>query len=237
MQRGMRKRFAALVLTLVTFIAAAPHGIAAQQRIDSPYRFLNSKQEASLFGGYLSSSKGTLGIGPKPAPTFGARYTIMISGPFALEGGVSYFSSTRAVYDTVPGDTTRKVVGDADFTTYIGTASLRFNLTGPRTWHGILPYVLFGLGVAVDGSSASPAETDLATDARFDFGTSFMGLLGGGAELSLGQRFALRLDARNLLWKLKTPTAFLVKGEQSRLLPGDEWAQNLGLTAGLTFRF
>ena len=232
----MRNRIAVLHLALALAGLAWP-GQASAQSINSAYRFLNTKQAFTGFAGYLATGRGSLELGPESGLIYGLRYDISISGPFVIEGDFSYFSRTRAVWDTVPGDTTRRTVGDADFTTFLVNASLRFNLTGPRTWHGLLPYVLFGLGVAIDGSSASAAETNLAADARFDFGTSFMGVLGGGMEAKLSDRFGLRLDARNLLWKLKTPTAFLVKGDQARLLPGDEWAQNLALTGGLVFRF
>jgi Outer membrane protein beta-barrel domain len=232
----MRNRIVVLHLAIAICSLARPAQASAQS-IRSAYRFLDSKQAFTGYAGYLATGKGTLDLGPAAGPIFGLRYDISISGPFAIEGDVSYYSRTRLVWDTVPGDTTRRVVGDADFTTFLLNAALRFNLTGPRTWHGMLPYVIFGLGVAIDGSNASAADANLAADARFDFGTSFMGVLGGGLEATLSDHFALRFDARNLLWKLKTPTAFLVKGDQARLLPGDEWAQNFALTGGLVFRF
>ncbi len=62
-------------------------------------------------------------------------------------------------------------------------------------------------------------------------------MLGGGADIFIGDRLTLRIDARNLLWKLETPEAFLVRADQSLLLPSDEWAQNFSLTAGLAIRF
>jgi hypothetical protein len=207
------------------------------QEIDSPYRFLTTRQSINAYGGYLATGTGTLGLGPESGPVFGVRYGIAISGPFSLEGDVGYFSSTRAVMDTVPGDTSRQQVGEADFTAFLATGSLRFNLTGPRTWHGIQPYVKFGAGIAVEASGGSAVDEDLPGDVRFDFGTGFTGVLGGGIDWFAGERWGIRLDARNLLWKLGTPRAFLIKGEQARLLPADEWAQNFALTASLVLRF
>jgi len=220
------------VLTSMTIV-----GQTAAQSIDSPYRFVDQKQAVSLFTGYIVTGQGTLELGPRSGMVFGGRYDITLSGPFALEADVSWFSKTRAVLDTVPGDTTRSVIGDADFTTLLLTGSLRFNLTGPRTYHGVQPYLAFGIGAALDMSKESALSDSLPANARFDFGTSFIGSLGGGAEIMLGQRLGLRLDARNILWKIKTPEAFLVKGEQALLLPADEWSQNFALTAGLVFRF
>ena len=231
MQNAIRTTIALLILSC---LQTAP-GVA--QEIDSPYRFITSRQSINVYGGYLATGKGTLELGPQSGPLFGARYGIAISGPFTLEGDVGYFARMRAVFDTVPGDTSRLRVGDADFSAITATGSLRFNLTGPRTWHGIQPYVQFGAGIAVETSGDPEVEADLPGDVRFDFGTGFTGVLGGGIDWFTGERWGLRLDARNLLWKLGTPRAFLIKGEQARLLPADEWAQNFALTASLVFRF
>ncbi len=224
------------LLLVLSCSALLPRGAAAQH-IASPYRFLGAKQGGTFFAGYLLTGRGSLQLGPRSGPIFGARYDIILSGPFAIEADLGYFSRTRAVWDTTANDTTRHTVGDANFRAVLATAALRFNLTGPRTYHGILPYLLFGLGAALDVSGSSPAETDLGSDIQFNFGTSFTGVLGGGSEFAVGDHLALRVDARNLLWKLKTPRAFLLKSDQALLLPADEWAQNLSLTAGLVIRF
>jgi hypothetical protein len=140
------------------------------------------------------------------------------------------------VRDTVPADTALTTVGEADLTLGLARGALRFNLTGPRTVHSLQPFVLFGVGVAVDFAGESADEGGLPEDVRFDFGTSFAGELGGGIEWFLGERAALRVDARNLLWKLETPTPFLL-GERALLLTDSEWAQNFYITAGFSVRF
>jgi hypothetical protein len=224
-----------LAPALLLLAAHVPAAVA--QGIDSPYRFLTTRQAGSVFAGYLSTSKGALDLGPESGPFFGARYGINISGPFALEAELGYYSRTRMVWDTVPGDTTRRTVGDADFSVIVATGALRFNLTGARTYHGLLPYVLFGAGASIDISPQSSPDRDLPSDVRFDLGTGFAGALGGGLEWMPAEHFGLRLDGRALLWKLKTPRAFLLKGGQSRVLPPDEWAQNFAFTAGLVLRF
>ncbi|MCI0432899.1 MAG: hypothetical protein L0271_04520 [Gemmatimonadetes bacterium] len=206
------------------------------QQITSPYRFLETRQAATGFAGYLAASDGSLELGPRGAAVLGGRYNLIVSGPLALEAEIGYFASTRAVLDTVPGDTTRQSIGEADFTIAMASGALRLNLTGARTYRGLLPYVLFGLGAAIDFSDASPLDAELPPDVRFEFGTSFTGVLGGGIEWLAGPRLAVRLDARNLLWKVKTPRAFLA-GEQSLRLPSDEWTQNLAISAGLVIHF
>lgn len=227
-----------ILCTLLGVLSSVVSGSrAGAQSIDSPYRFIDRNHSVSFFTGYLATGMGSLGLGPRSGPLFGARYDITLSGPFAAEADITHFSKMRTVVDTVPGDTTRRGIGDADFTTLLMTASLRFNLTGPRTYRGVQPYLVFGIGVAFDRSKSSALSDSLPANARFDFGTSFIGHLGGGAELRLSERLGLRLDARNILWKLKTPEAFLIKGEQALLLPADEWSQNFAFTAGLVVRF
>lgn len=212
-------------------------GRAAAQNIDSPYRFIDTKQAGGIYAGYLFTGQGSLNLGPESGALYGVRYDLTLGGPFALEADVGYFSKMRAVYDTVPGDTTRAVVGDSEFSTLLLTAGLRFNLTGPRTYHGLQPYAIFGVGAAFDLSNPSAVDEGLPGNVRFDFGTKFIGMLGGGTEILLGQRYSLRVDARNILWKLDTPQAFLLAGDQGLLLPADEWAQNFGLTVSFAVRF
>lgn len=232
----MRKAFTRCGLILAAFLTVSMRPAEAQN-ITSPYRFIDNRQSASLFAGYFATGKGALNLGPEPAPVFGARYDLILSGPFTLEANLGWFTSTRMVHDTIPGDTARRVIGEADMNMVMALGGLRFNLTGPRTFHRLLPYVLFGAGVAVDLADDAAVEADLPGDVRFPSGTRFVGQLGGGLEWFPTDQLGLRVDARNVLWKLKTPEAFLLRGEQARLLPADEWAQNFSFTAGLVLRF
>jgi hypothetical protein len=224
----------AIYVLLLTFVLWPLRTDA--QEISSPYRFIETKQSAMVFGGYLSTGRGTLQLGPESTPFYGARYDLIVSGPFALEAEIGRFASTRMVWDTVAGDTTRAVIGEADFGALTALAALRFNLTGARTYHRLLPYLLFGLGAVIETSGESAIEEDLSSDLELDYGTSFAGMLGGGIEWLTDSGFGIRLDARNILWKLKTPRAFLLR-EEGATLPSDEWSQNFSFTAGLVFHF
>lgn len=230
----MNRRLSTLLL--VVLAVALPCTEAASQTIRSPYRFLETSQAIGGTAGYVFTSKGALELGPKSAAYFGGRYGIRISGPFSAEAEVAFMPSTRMVWDTVAGDTTREAIGEADMSLLIAKAGLRFNLTGPRTWHSLQPFLLVGGGIAVDIAGDAAAEEDLPADIRLDFGTSFAGHIGGGVEWFLSDGMSLRVDARNVLWKLNTPTGFLAN-DRGRLLPGDEWTQNFLLSAGLAIHF
>ena len=64
--------FAALAaLLLLTAIHPLP---ARSQRVPSPYRFVDTGQEAELAIGFVSPGRGRFGYGPGPGSSFGARY-------------------------------------------------------------------------------------------------------------------------------------------------------------------
>jgi len=224
----------ALALLLLGFTALPVAG----QRIDSPYRFLEHNQAGGVFAALVYPSQGRLGLGPEDAPGVGLRYGIGITGPFAVELEATYSPTTRAVVDTsfTTPDSVPVVKGEADIGLLVAMASIRFNVTGARTWHGLQPFVVFGAGLALDLAGSSAADEEVAADVRYEMGTSFAGQLGAGIEWYPSQRWSLRLDARNALWKLKHPTAFRL-GDRGALVPTDEWENHGILSVGLAMHF
>jgi hypothetical protein len=214
-------------------LAAAP---ARAQRVDSPYRFVDTSQQAGPFAAYISADEGAVGLGATSGAAFGARYAIRISGPFMLEVETLYFPTERAVLDTVVVDSAFRKVGTAKQALLVGTAALRLNLTGARTWHGIMPYLSFGGGVTTQLSSDAEDIDVTPLDARLDFGTGFAGTLGAGFEFFPTDRLSLRVDGRNLLWKVNTPAA-LLRGPLGVTMPKDEWVRNLSASAGISVHF
>jgi outer membrane protein with beta-barrel domain len=221
---------------LVAVIGLAVVGEAARgQSITSPYRFVDQSQSAGVFGGYFTTSTGFLDLGPNSGPVFGLRYGIRLSGPFTVEADAGYFPTTRTVLDTALAEIRR--VGEVDMNLAVVNAALRFNLTGPRTWHLLQPFLVAGVGAAIDLSGTSAFEEEnVESDVRFDFGTSFAGQIGGGIEWYPTDRFTLRLDARNLLWKVETPLIFL-GGAFGEGIETDEWLHNGFFTLGISIRF
>jgi opacity protein-like surface antigen len=225
----------ALTAAAVLLLFAAP---ASAQRIDSPYRFLDHSQSLGVYGGYLNAAEGRIGAGPQSAPIFGATWHLRVSGPFALGVDIGLSPSSRTVRDTsfVVEDSSWTAVGDADMTLLVAMANLRFNVTGARTWNGLQPFLLFGAGVAVDLSGTSEVDLEVESNARFSHGTSFAGQLGAGLEWFPSSRLSLNAAARNVLWKVRVPEAFVLT-EAGRSLPRSEWEQNFVLAAGLSLHF
>lgn len=223
-------------------VAAATAAALAQpvsaQRIDSPYRFLDHSQFGGLWGGYVWASDGVLDLGPQPAPIFGAGWALRVSGPFALNLEAGYMPSTRTVRDTVFDETTGlyEPLGEADLGLLAVMANLRVNLTGARTWNSLQPFVILGVGLATDVAGGSELEAEREANTRFDYGTSFAGQLGAGVDWYPTSRVSVRVDARDMFWKLPVPEAFLLT-ENATGLGRSEWEQNFALAAGLSIHF
>jgi hypothetical protein len=209
---------------------------AAAQRIDSPFRFVDATQTLGLFGGWFATETGPIDAAPRPGAHFGARYGLRLGGPFDAELDVFTSPTTRMVYDTILVAGEFRQVGETDATLLGALAALRFNITGPRTWYGIQPFVVFGGGAVMNLSRRSPLDDEVPEDVRVRFGTRFAGQLGGGAEWYATDRLSLRLDARGVLWRLTTPETFR-RGERAELVGADEWSRNDYFTIGIGYHF
>jgi len=220
------------ILVAALALAGVP---AAAQRISSPYRYIDSKQYVVLFGGRVRTQTGIVAVGPESGNIFGAQFGYRASGPIVLEATLGYMPLKRVVRDTTRqvGDTANfHPLGTANQGVLLATASIRFDITGPRTWHGFQPYGLLGAGGAFGTTGQNgPA---VPSDVRFSFGTSFAAQAGAGIEWYATRRLGLRLDGRGTLWKLHTPSAFLLRAVN---LQQSIWAQNLSLVGGLAVHF
>jgi opacity protein-like surface antigen len=220
-------------LPLAAALSLSTAALAEAQQIRTPYRFLETSQSIGLLAGYGLTGRGQLELGPESAPLGGVRYGIRVSGPFSAEGDVTLLPSRRMVLDTVPGDTALSTRGQADMQILTVHAALRFNVTGPRTYRRLQPYAVAGIGLGWDLKRDDDQDIALPGDVRFRYGTRFLGTLGGGVEWFATDRYSLRVDARNVLWKLNTPPPFL-RGQAGLVRPPDQWTQNLYLTLGFS---
>lgn len=231
-------KHALLAVTLHVACLAFAAGPAAAQRIDSPYRFLDHTREFGVFGGHLSAAEGRLGMGPQPGPMLGARAAFRVSGPLMLGLEVGYTSTRRTVRDTVflATDSVFEPLGEADMQLISVMGEIRLNLTGPRTWHGLQPYLSGGAGAVIDRGERDAFDEDLPEGGRYRFGTTFAGQVGAGVAWYPTQRVSVQLDARNLMWKLRVPDTFQLT-EFGATLAASEWENNFVVRAGLSFHF
>ncbi len=227
-------RAAALCAALLLAVLAATP--ARGQQIPSPYRFVETKQEAGLFAGWTSLGTGRFDFGPESAMVAGGRYSIQISGPLAFEAVADVLSGTRSVIDPGRAEEDR-VVGEADV--LLGSAEGRFvlSVTGGRTWNGLQPYLSLGGGMIFDLGTEQPADEILLAEDRFDFGSSFLGSAGLGTRLFLSERFTLRGDGTFSLYQIDTPPGFSDPDRDFEAVEESEWVRGLMLTLTLGYRF
>ena len=225
-------RFKYSILSFVAVFGLA--GSVQAQHITTPYRFLQTSQEVGLYVAHIEAKEGAVGLGAKNGQAYGARYSIRLSNPLTIDVDAMYFPSERAVLDTVVVDSAFKRIGTAKQNLVILLGSARLNLTGARTWHRMLPYVTFGGGGVIETAPDNDNIEKAPVDARFTLSRGFAGTFGAGIELFAGDRIAIRLDGRNVLWKVKTPAALL---RTSLSMPADEWLGNLTGSAGLSIHF
>ncbi|MGH7545929.1 MAG: outer membrane beta-barrel protein [Gemmatimonadota bacterium] len=229
----MRRLATPIVLSLLA--AAAP---AAAQGIPSPYRFVDYGQDLGAFASRIGTDRGTMNLGPDGGLAFGLQYSLRINDPMALSARATYFATERAIIDTittVDGELTTQSEGTAPLDLLLLTARLQLTLTGARTWHGIAPHVFVGGGLAIATSEADDPVT-VGVDNRYSFGNAFMGQLGFGASIFLGDRWSLRLSVLDDLWQIRAPRG-LQDVNLTPTAPDSEWTHNLEISAGLHHHF
>jgi hypothetical protein len=134
--------------------------------------------------------------------------------------------------DSVPE---ARVIGTAKQTLLFADVGANLLLTGQKTWHGLIPYVGGNLGL-VFGSDVSQDVSG------FKFAVHFLTGPQVGIRLHPSDRISLRVEARDVIWRLSYPLAFL-ESPASDIPPvldpqihdESEWIHHLVLSFGLGF--
>ncbi|RMH14455.1 MAG: hypothetical protein D6701_11265 [Gemmatimonadetes bacterium] len=226
------------MLALGTLLSLAAVPALAAQTIPSPYRFVETRKEASLLFGVASPDAGQFGLGPSSGQDVTARLGFDVGSALVLELASYYFLGDRDVQDP-RRDEGDRAIGTADLDLLGFDGRLRLNLTGHRTWHRLQPSVFVGGGLAftrnqdlsVDEAAQIPSEN------RFRFGTKFVASLGAGLAFHASETWVVRGDATLRLWKLNTPSGYQNPALGLGAVPRDEWVQAPTLSIGIGRRF
>ncbi len=220
---------------LAIILAAAASPLPAQD-IDvgspprsSPFRDLEYKQEATIFGGYFLAGKDPAGVAPQSAPMIGVRYEVGVGGPMQIVGRISHVMSERRVLNPVEPANSRDL-GIRSWPVYLADFGMSLNLTGQRSWHGVVPILYGGIGLASD--IGKKAEED-----PYKLGTTFAFSFAGGLRIVPGGKFQLRADVGTWFYQIKYPTEYYaLTSDNTSVLEDDQatkfWKRNLGLTLG-----
>ena len=220
--------FAALAL----LVASPAFAQVGHDPDESPYKDLEYRQELTPYGGYLRARKDPAGVLPQSGSLAGVRYEVYLAGPVSFTADLSALFSDRTVVDpTKPAN--QRVVGTETAPVYALDAGLSLALTGRKSWHGIVPLIRAGGGVA-----SSPATDDAS---GYKFGTPFAITFGGGLKFVPGSRVQFRADYGERLFKQKYPDSFFAPASDNTALLKDSkrsfWTHHSLLTLGVSVLF
>ena len=193
----------------------------------------------AVTGGYSWGSGGKVNIGPGEGPVFGARGDIHLAGPGTVQIGVNVGNLDRLLLDPRQPPEER-FLGWATQSVVMADVGLNLVLTGQKTWYGFAPYLGLSLGVAIGGDV--PADSL----SGYDFNIKFMVGPGIGLRWHPVSRIGLRVELRDVLWKLSYPNAFFEPPTDEPDIPPvldpefnktSEWTHNPSLYISLGYAF
>jgi hypothetical protein len=198
----------------------------------SPYRDLEYHQELTAFGGYFSPASEPAGVAPKGGPMGGIRYEINVGGPLQLVTRFARASSERNVIDPTKPKASRSL-GSLAWPVYLADVGFSLNLTGQRSWHGVVPVTYLGAGVATD--AGKKVEED-----PYRLGTTFAISYAAGLRFVPGGRFQIRADAGTYMYQIKYPAGYYIKAsDDTQVLPDSQarsfWKRNQAYTLGVSY--
>ena len=204
----------------------------------SPYRDIVDAHSFTPVAGYFAGGGGKFGIGAHNGYTYGIRYDLR-AGKTVQFG----FSGARGALDRFIVDPfvalARRRTGPVDQTTTLVDATVQFNVTGGKTWHGLAPFTGVTLGVAF-------GEALAADTSGYDFGNKFYVGPQLGTRFFVTRNLHLRAEVRGVFWKVSYPTSFGVEPPEepgtpeapNAVIPDgkfDEWTLNPWFQVGLGY--
>ncbi len=234
----------ALLLTTLWFSAGQAAAQIGHAPTDSPYRdIVHGKSITTLYSD-IGGHGGQVGVGPHDGTAWGGRFDIRLSAPLQFGLTVARAKLQRFVVSADDSVATRKKGPvDQDLTMIEGT--LQLNLTGKKTWHRLAPF----LAGSVGWTRSSDLPAGVPDSSGFKFGSKFYLVPAIGLRAFVTQSLFLRLEARQLFWKLNYPTAYTLEpaaqpstnpDRPNAVLPDGkrtEWAGGREFRLGLGFAF
>jgi hypothetical protein len=230
-----------LLSTLVVTPLAAQVGHAPGR---SPYRDIIKGRSITLLYGDVAGDGGRIGVGPHNGPSYGVRFDIRVGTPVQLGLTLARADLKRLIV-SADDSVKNRVDGPVDQRLTMFEAALQLNLTGRKTWNHLAPYLAGSVGY-LGGSSLPASQPD---SSGYHFGSKFYLAPAAGLRILLGQTLQLRLEARQLFWRLNYPISYNQEPaaepstdptKPNSVLKGaklDQWTGGRELRAGLGFNF
>jgi hypothetical protein len=140
------------------------------------------------------------GVAPRSAPLIGLRYDFTVGS-----AGSIYFRGATSLSDRAAIDPLRAVdqrsLGKFRWPVTMIDAGFNLALTGKKSFHGFQPSVAFGVGAVTDQMFSD----DIG---GYSFGTGLALTYGTGLRYIVSDRWSLRLEATDVLHKLRYPDSY-----------------------------
>ena len=231
--RPIPARAAALSAVLVGVGATTAGAQVGHEPERSPFVDLTYRQSVSPFAGYLFAAKDPAGIAPQSAPLVGVRYDLFLGGPASFTARIATATTERTVIDPAR-PSSRRVLGVEQRPLTLADVGFSFALTGQKSWHGIVPLVHTGAGLATNFAGADPGG--------FNLGTRFALSYGAGIRIVPSGRLALRVDASRYAYQIRYPDRYFQPAiDSTQVLPTtrskSKWLNNAAVTVGASYQF
>lgn len=206
MRRGASHLSMSRVLLALSALVVGTTPLAAQQVVghvpsQSPFRDIKPSQQITFEGGYFRTQQDEIGATPRSGPMFGVRYDIPVGGPGRFYVRVDRVSAHREAFDPTKPPAYRDL-GNVSSPLWLGDLGFALDLTGERTWHGVIPTFGVGLGVA---TGAHTAKAD-----PYNFGTQFTIRSDFGIRIRPTDGVELRLLAGPTMYQNHYPSGYFV---------------------------
>lgn len=223
-------RILAATLFLLPTAAAAQVGHAPSK---SPFRDLEHRQELTWYGGVYRTTPDPANVGPKSGVTAGMHYELRMTGPAYFTANLSGVLTERRVVD--PNQLiVDRFVEDKSVAMLLADVGFALNLTGFKSWRGVVPTLGGGVGVG--------AAFDSPDIGGYSIGYPLLLVLRPAIKIAPRGRWQGRIDAAHYFHRLRYPQTYFTKTTvDPTVLPVDAeqsvWKRNLSLTAGITYSF
>lgn len=197
----------------------------------SPYRDLEHRQELTFFGGQYNAAVDPARVAPRDGAMLGSHYEIRLGGPAYFTARVAGVLANRTVIDPRAQLVGRVLDPDKFSPFLLADVGFSLNLTGFKSYRGIVPFIGAGAGF---GTGFASADTG-----GYRFGFPFLVAVRPGLKIGTGGKWHTRIEATNYFYRVRYPELYFVKtgADEPVLPPGSErnyWKRNLGINIGLT---
>lgn len=228
-------RRALSIAPAIALLALGATSLAAQQvgytPETSPFVDLRGKQALTLTTGLLAPGGDPAGVGPRTGAQVSVRYELLLTGPLWLQARATYAPRLERTYKDPLVTGAPRLLGTSTRPLAAIEAGFGMNLTGNKSWNGLVPQLHGGFGWVTGG-------TGRADQGGYLFGNKFTVSYGVGLRIPTGDRWEVSADLTHLFWKYSYPADYGPGGAAvTPILPTGSltpWKGNLLLNVGMS---